>query len=68
MVRGANMKKIILIPVIFLIIISLTACSNKTNSDLNHFESKLDEVNHKQDKLHYDHCYRTQIKNNKKMI
>ena len=45
------MKKIILIPVIFLIIISLTACSNKTNSDLNHFESKLDEVNHKQDKL-----------------
>lgn len=51
MVRGANMKKIVIIPMIFLLIVALTACSNKTDSDLSHFESKLDEVNNKQDKL-----------------
>ena len=45
------MKKIVLIPMIFLLIVALTACSNKTDSDLSHFESKLDEVNQKQDKL-----------------
>lgn len=51
MVRGANMKKIVLIPMIFILIVALTACSNKTDSDISHFESKLDEVNNKQDKL-----------------
>ena len=51
MVRGANMKKIVLIPMIFILIVALTACSNKTDSDLSHFESKLDEVSNKQDKL-----------------
>ena len=51
MVRGANMKKIVIIPMIFLLIVALTACSNKTDSDISHFESKLDEVNNKQDKL-----------------
>ena len=45
------MKKIVIIPMIFLLIVALTACSNKTDSDLSHFESKLDEVNNKQDKL-----------------
>lgn len=51
MVRGANMKKIVLIPMIFILIVALTACSNKTDYDISHFESKLDEVNNKQDKL-----------------
>lgn len=45
------MKKIVLIPMIFILIVALTACSNKTDSDISHFESKLDEVNNKQDKL-----------------
>ena len=44
-------EKIVIIPMIFLLIVALTACSNKTDSDLSHFESKLDEVNNKQDKL-----------------
>ena len=49
--KGCKYEKIVIIPMIFLLIVALTACSNKTDSDLSHFESKLDEVNNKQDKL-----------------
>lgn len=49
--KGCKYEKNSNYPNDILLIVALTACSNKTDSDLSHFESKLDEVNNKQDKL-----------------